>query len=187
MRGLPNHSRDRMPGVAYGPLLAVAAVGAVVSAAAAARQGQIQAGVAKQNATLAENNATIQATAGAQAQQQQGIKTGQEVGDQEAEQAAGGINTASASAQNVLAGTRQAGVLDQSNLRFSTGVGVQNDQQQAGQFKQQAANDSTGGYISAGSSILGGASSLGNSYLQFQKFGTPTAASMGLPNFGTNS
>ena len=153
------------------PLLAASVVGTAVSAAGSYRAAQYQAGVMKQNAQVATNNAMIASTDGEMQQRQQGMKTAQEVGQQTAAIAGSGVNTNSASSQTFLAGTRTAGVMDQSMLRFNqagqvAGYDTQSAQQQSGASAMAAAAP-----INAFGTILGGASSVGNQWAMYQKYG----------------
>lgn len=188
MRGLPSHCGDRFQGICYGPaavgtgLIGSGLAGGAISAAGSYASANYQAGVMKQNAVIAGQNAQIAGQQGQFAQYQQGLKTGQEVGQQTASFAGAGINTQSAGAQNVIAGTRTAGVQDQSMLRFNTEAQVQNDNTQASQDKAQAAALSMAAPINAFSTILGSASSVGNQWLMYQKFGTPTTGKNGVVN-----
>ena len=152
-------------------VLAVGAVGTALSATESYKQSQYQAGVMRQNAQIAKNNAQIASIEGQQQQQQQGMRTAQEVGQQTAAFAGSGINTQSASAQNVIAGTRAAGISDQSMLRFNQQAEVQGYDTQAAQDLSSAKALSAAAPISAFGTILGGASSLGNQWAMYQKFG----------------
>jgi hypothetical protein len=162
------------------PLLATSLVGGAVSAVGSYSSAMYQAGVMKQNAAVAQQNAAIAGMQGQQQQYQQGLKTGQEVGQQVAGFSADGINTQSAGAQNVISGTQKAGVQDQSMLRFNTAAQVQNFDTQASQDKAQAAALTAAAPINAFGTILGSASSIGNQYLMYQKFGTPTLKGLGI-------
>ncbi len=172
MNGLPRHCADRMPGVCFGPLLLGAmVVGTAAAAVGSYSQAQFQAGVMKQNAKIATQNAGIAATQGQQQEYEQSLKTRAEVGQQKATQAAN--NVTGPSAANVVAGTQQAGELDQSNLKFNTMAQINNYNTQSQQDMTQSNSLKTAAPINAFSTILGGASSLGSTWLKFQQFGSP--------------
>lgn len=158
-----------------GTAVAVAGVAATaVSAVGSYESAQYQAGVMRQNAQVAANNAKIASAEGQVQQTQQGMRTAQEVGDQTAAIAASGINTQSASSQNVIAGTRKAGTTDQSMLRLNQAAQVQNYGVQQAQDLASAQGTSTAGTIGALGTIIGGASSVGNQWAMYQKFGVNT-------------
>ena len=64
------------------PLLAASVIGTAVLAAGSYRAAQYQAGVMKQNAQVATNNAMIAENRGRDAAAPEGMKTAQEVGQQ---------------------------------------------------------------------------------------------------------
>ncbi len=155
-------------------VLVAGAASAAVSAYGSYKSAQFQAGVMRQNATIAKQNANIAATQGSYAQYQQGLRTGQEVGLQKAAFAGGNINTQSAGAQNVISGTQKAGVADQSMLHFNSLAAADNYNTQAQQASAQSKAISAAAPINAFGTLLGGASTVGNQWKMYQKFGVST-------------
>lgn len=165
--------------------LAVAAAGAGVgaysaisSADAAQKQADYQGQVAANNATIADQNAKSAVAAGNAQAEQQRMKTNAIIGAQVAGQASSGLDTGSGSPLDVRTSTKELGELDVLTIRNNAARQAYGYQSQSTSFAAQAgldratgANAATAGQIGAVSSILGGASSLGTKFNDFQKSG----------------
>ncbi len=151
------------------PITTVA--GAGMSAYSQYQSAQYNAAVARNNQTIANQNAKIALQQGQQAEQAQRIKTGSMIGAIEAQQAASGVQTNSGSALNVRSSAAETGELDALTIRYNADLQAQNLKYQASQFGAQAALDESQGMWGVASSILGGASSVSDKWLKYQDIG----------------
>lgn len=179
-----------MPGVAYGPVAAIAAVAASVigagvtaysaeaSGAAQSKAASYQAQVALNNQQTANNNAAAATAAGAAQEQQNAMKTRAEVGAQLAEQASSGLDVNSGSAVDVRKSTSMLGELSGLNIVNNAARQAYAYQTQSSNFGAQAQLDTmeassatAAGNIGAAGSIISGLGSAGSMYSQFQQTG----------------
>jgi hypothetical protein len=156
----------------------VGAVGAVQSGHAAQASADYSAQVAKNNATIADQNAQVAASAGvAQAGREQ-MAQSQRMGAIRAALASTGTDVGSGSALDVQTGQRTVDELDTMTVRnnaartqYGYRTAAMSDTAQAGLDTMQGRNAAAAGGIGAVSSILGGASSVGKQYSDFLKVG----------------
>lgn len=153
----------------------IGALGAIRSADASSSAASYNAEVAANNATIAQQNATWAGQAGEQQAAMQEQKTRATVGAIQASQAAGGVDVNSGSAVDVRSSAAQLGELDAITIRSNAarqayGYNVQaaGDTSQSQLDRFQASQDTTGGYINAGSTLLGGIGSATSQYSLFQ-------------------
>ncbi len=141
---------------------AVSAVGAIQQADAQAEQQRAAAQAAEYNATVARNNAVLANQQASEQQQAQLRKFGQVQGAAKAGIAQSGIGFAG-TADDLLSQNNLNNQLDLMTIAFqgenqSRGLLAQADQQkyQAQQARMNADNIQTGGYLSAGANLLSG-------------------------------
>jgi len=154
------------------------AVGAISSAGAQSAQANYQAQVARNNQQIAAQNAAYVAQQGAVRAQTEDMRNRQILGAIGAAQAASGVDIGTGTPVQVRRGAEQVG-------RFNTESIYQQDllrsigyTEQSQAYGAQAAADAaaarsarTAGYIGAGSSLLGGASSFAAKWARFQDIG----------------
>jgi hypothetical protein len=99
------------------------------------------------------------------------------VGGIVAQEGASGINPNTGSSLNVRASVAETGELDAETIRYNAQMQSRNAiiqgmsyNAQAGLLQQQAGYDTTAGMIGTGSSLLGGASSVSNKWLTYQRW-----------------
>lgn len=169
------------------PFIAVAAtvigtgvsiMGAMNQASATKDAANYQAQVAKNNQTIAEQNAAYARQAGQAETEAEGMKTAAIVGQAVAAQGASGIDPTTGSPADVIRGTRDVRRLDTLNVVNNAELRARGLETQATNFgaesglkKLEANNASTAGLYAAGSSLLGGASSVATKWQRFQTEG----------------
>lgn len=157
---------------------AVAAAGVALAAVSAISAGEAQksnldyqAQIANNNATIAQQNAAYAGAAGSEAATQQSLK-GAAIGARiKTAQAANGVDVNSGSAVNVQASQRESSQLDTEQVHqnallqaYGYKVAASNDQAQ-GALDEAGGNEAeTAGFLNAGSSLLGGASSISTKF-----------------------
>lgn len=160
----------------------VGAVGAEEQASATEKASNYQAQVAQNNEQIAKTQAQQTEAAGETAVEQQGLKTKAEVGAIEAGQAASNIDVNQGSAVDVRSSAEALGQLDALTIRsnaerqaYGYETAATSYQGQAGLEQMEASQAPVAGAISAGSSILGGATAAGNQYARYlQSSGSPS-------------
>lgn len=137
-------------------------------------QGMFQSKLAGYNAQLALQQAGQVTQAGNIAASEQLMKTGKEVGQITAAQAAGGVDVGRGSAKDVQAATEAAGQYDAATLRYnaaSRAYGLQqeymSDMMQKQADRMGAISSLVGGVMGAGNTFLGGATSMADKWLQY--------------------
>jgi cell wall-associated NlpC family hydrolase len=155
--------------VAYVAWAAVAA--AAVSAVAAVQQGQATSKMAKYNAQVMENQAVAERQKAALEEQRHRARTTKLLSTQRALIAKSGLDL-EGSPLLVMEDTAAQSELDSLLIRYNGEMGANRAQSQAGLDRMRASSASTGGYLSAGASLLNGVSRMGSIY-------GPTAASSG--------
>ncbi len=163
----------------------VGAVGALNSGSANSDSAMYQAAVARNNSTVAEQNAQYALEAGKRQESAQRQKTAQMIGAQRANMAANGIDIGSGSALNLQADSRLVGEMDALTIRNNAERQAYNYRVQAGDFTansglltQQASNARRAGNTNAFTSIVGGASSVADKWLKWRN---PTSSSLPPP------
>jgi hypothetical protein len=174
-----------MSGYMAAASLAMAAVGTASSAIGQAQQGAASAGMANYQAQVARNNQMV-AEWNAQRALQQGqvdeqnqrFKTAAVLGSQRAALASQGGDVNSGSPLDIQADTARAGEYDAQTIgnnaalkAYGYRVQATNNAADAGRYDLQAADTMANLPYSVGSSLLGGASSLGAKYLDYKKQG----------------
>jgi len=156
----------------------VSMLGGYESSRAQAAYANYQAQVARNNAIIEQQNAELAIRQGQVAEEQQYQQTGQRMGAIVAQQAASGVNPNSGSALDVRTSTAEMGELNALTVRYNSQlqarnamIGAMSYGAQAGLLQSQAGFDTTAGYLNMGSSLLGGAGSVANRWLQYNQQG----------------
>jgi hypothetical protein len=165
----------------------IGAIGAMQQGQAQAAAANYQAQVARNSQQVAEQNARYAIQAGQSRAQTEDIRTGAVVGQQAAAQAASGIDITTGSPVDVRESTRQMGRLSSLNIMQNANLQAYGYRTQATGFGAQAGLDTAqagfakqAGFIGAGTSLLGGASSFADKWLSYQlKTGSGGAGSIG--------
>ena len=187
---------DPFTAVALGATIAggaTAAFGSLMGGEAQKSMYQYQAGIARMNNQIAQQNANYAVQKGEMQAERSGMKTAQEIGQIRAGQAASGLDVNRGSTVNVRTSQQEVGDYDQAILRSNAareayGYKVQGlmDTSQAtldefaGKYSKEA------GQIGAVSSILGAAGSVSSKWTQGQQVGLFGSAVPGY-NSGSNS
>lgn len=157
---------------------ATAAYGSEMQAQASQKSMNYQAQVAKNNATIDEQNAQATEQAGAQAAQAEGMKTAAQAGAVRAAVAANGLNPDAGSGEDLKQSVQTLGETDLIQIRnqtaraaFSQRVGGMSDAAQAQLDSSGAANAGAAGGINAANSLLSGGSSVSDKWFTYQKAG----------------
>ena len=135
-----------------------------------------QAEVAANNATIAQEQASIAIQNGQRSEQTQDLKTDQVYGAQRAAMAANGVDLGEGSANEVLTttkfmGTRDALTIHDNTLRTAWGYQVQKQNLLDSSAADKAVGDSINPLFSAATSLLGSASSVAATNYNFGKAG----------------
>lgn len=139
-----------------------------------------KAAVAKQNATIAKNNAAYAAWEGGKAAEKQGIADQFKLGQIVTGQAAGNVDIHSGSAAQVQAS--QAGIASENQMMIRSNasrkaygyeVEATNMLNEAKMDKAAGSNALVSGALNAGGSLIGSASSVSDKWLKFGKEGVP--------------
>jgi hypothetical protein len=156
----------------------VGAIGAIQQGNAAAASANYQAQVAKNNQTIAEQNATYSRQAGQAETEAEGMKTASIVGAAVAGQGAAGVDPTTGSPADVVRGTRETRRLDTLNIVQNAELRARGFDIQGSNFGAQshldrltASNAQTAGLYGAGASLLGGASSVATKWQKYQTEG----------------
>lgn len=128
-----------------------------------------QAQVARNNQIVANQNASIALQQGQTQEEAQRIKTGEMMGGIVANQAASGVNPNEGSALNVRSSAAETGELDALTIRYNSNLQARNLQYQGAQYGAQAQLYSSQAGWDVANSILGGASSVSNKWLQYNQ------------------
>lgn len=157
---------------------AVSAMGAIESADAQQKQANYQAQVARNNQTIASQNADAATQAGAVQEQNQRFKNAEQMGTIRATLAANGGDIGSGSALDIQSDAARLGEVDALTIRNNAARNAYGYQAQGANFGADAGLDvargkqaQTAGTMGAASSILGSASQFGNQYANFSKSG----------------
>jgi hypothetical protein len=132
-----------------------------------------QAQVARNNQIVANQNAHLALQQGQVQEQAQNIKTGEMGAAIVAGEAASGVNPNEGSALNVRSSAAETGELDALTIRYNSNIAARNLQYQGSQYGAAASLATAQGSWDIGNSILGGASSVSNKWLQYQNWGIP--------------
>lgn len=166
--------------------MGAAAVGGIASAFGAIQQGKAQASQLKFQAAQNRNNAIVARRQsddaikrGEVAEEAQRRNTQQIIAKQRVGFAARGIDLGSDNVVETLADSAQFGELDALTVRSNYAREAYGYQVQASNYSASADNDllgaknaKTASYITAGTSLLSGASSVAGSYADYKRLGT---------------
>jgi hypothetical protein len=168
----------------------VGAMGSIQQGQATAAASNYQAQVAKNNAITAEQNAAYATQAGTAKAQSQDFQTAAVVGAEQAGQGASGIDLTTGSPRAVREGTHQMGRLGTLNIVQDANLTAYGYRTQGTSFTAQSQLDtsqagfaSQAGFLGAGTSLLGGASSFADKWSSYQLRG----ALPGVGSTGTSS
>jgi len=150
------------------------AAGAYQAAAAQKMAYQYQAGIARQNAALADQSARTALETGAAQVQASEAKTTSLLGQQKAGFGAAGVATNEGSALDVLAGTKQAGIVDAMRIEDTASRDAWARRVQGANYRQEGAlMDTTAAGIKpemAGiTSLIGGATQVAGSWYRYRR------------------
>lgn len=158
------------------------ASGAMKTGAAAKQMGMYQAGIAKLNADISRQNAAYAQFAGDIQARQYGMGARARMGEILAGQSASGLDVGSGSAKDVRASAKLVSDMDMAQIRANAAKTAYDYEIQAQSHEVEAAGQMMGanvsaqaGRINAMTSILGGASSVADKWLAYNRVsGTPS-------------
>lgn len=153
------------------PALAIA--GAGISAVGSIESGLYAGQVAKNNSTIATQNANYAREAGSEQATAQSIKGAAEGARIKTAQAANGVDVNSGSAVDVQEGQRETSRLDAETVLNNADLSAYGYTTQANNFDAQSQQDVAGGIFDAAGTLLGSASSIGG------KWNTPVSSGVG--------
>lgn len=149
------------------------------SAAASSQMGMFQAGIAIQNAKIAEQNAQYASMEGEQSAAKYGMGAAQRQGEIITAQSGSGLSVRSGSNKDVQDSNMVVSSMDMAQIRQNAAKTAFDYKTQAGAYSMQAVGDLMGAQNSAAAgktnvmtSIIGGASSVADKWLQASKVGT---------------
>lgn len=152
------------------PMMAMQAAGSAMQAFGQVAGGFRQNSQDQQNAAIAEQNAQTAGLQGGVKQYAAGLRTANEVGTQKVDFAANNVTEGSPSAQNVIAGTRKAGEMNQSALQFTTANQVNDQNYQASSDKAAGSAAEIGGFIGAAGTLMGSAANYQSNQMLMSRF-----------------
>src|SRR6185437_3933854 len=141
--------------------LALGALGAGASALGTFEQGQYSAEVARNNATIANQNAAYAREAGQEQAAITSMKGAEEGARVKAAIAANNVDVDTGSAVDVESGEREVNKLNTDTVLNNADLQAYGYRAQAVNFQAQAQQDEIGGDLGAAGSLLSNASSLG--------------------------
>lgn len=157
---------------------AVGAMGASNQAKSMSAMSGYQAGVARNNQIIAEQNAQHALESGATAAENQSMKTAATLGEQKATQAASGLDVNSGSPLDVRKSTASLGWLDAMTILSNAGEKAAAYRAQKLNFESEeqldlmkAKNYDTAGKYAVASSLLGSATSVSDKWLSYKTRG----------------
>jgi hypothetical protein len=156
----------------------LSAVGSLVSGIGGMESADYQAQVARNNALIAEQNATRAVQSGDVQATNQGLRSRAQLGTIKASQAGNNIDVNSGSAVDVQSSARQLGMLDALTIRNNAANQAYGYKVQAVSDKAQAQLDQMQGQTALESSLLGGASSLAGGYAKQGMYGASNEANV---------
>lgn len=144
----------------------VGAAGAIMQGQAAANAANYRAAVASQQAKRARQVGEVQAQA-------QAMKTASTLGQQTAGQAASGVRVDVGSPVDIRSSAASLGRLDEQTLRSSAADKAWAYKSEAALQRSTANNAETASFLQAGTSILGGITSVSDKWLSYRRFDVP--------------
>lgn len=153
---------------------AVSAIGAISSGQAQAQQANYAAQVARNNATIANQNARYAMEAGQAKTEDEGLRASARLASVRAGIAAGGLDPNTGSAADVQTSDRSIGYLDTVRTQQQAALNAYGYRTQSTNFTAEAGldtaragADTTAGEIGAAGDLLSGASSVGDKYIKY--------------------
>ena len=153
----------------------VSAIGGMKQGAAASSAAKYQAQVARNNATIAQQNAEYASQAGETAAQAQDFKARSALGSIRAAQSASGLSLASPSLQDAYEGSAQIYRLDTANIVQNAALRARAYEAQGTEYmaeadlqERKASDSQSAGLLSAGGSLLSGASSFADKWARYK-------------------
>lgn len=178
--------------MAFAPIigLALSAVSTVAGVMGSIQQGKAasdaanyQAQVAKNNATIATQNAEYASAAGESKAQSQDFKNRALAGQIESSQAASGLDLSSPTLRDVRDASGQIGRLDTANVMADAMLQARAQQARASNYEaevglrqMEASNATTAGYTKAFGSLLSGGASFADKWSRYQSPASGTLA-----------
>jgi hypothetical protein len=152
--------------------------GSIIGGRAQGASASYASQVARNNAIVAEQNAQYAITVGEGQAVQQGMKTGALIGTQKAKQGASGVDVNMGSPAAVRESTAELGRFDELTILSNAmqkahafRTQAMNFEAEAGLHSQRASYARTAGMIEGFSSLIGGASSVSDKWLHYQRVG----------------
>ncbi len=142
--------------------------GAVMQGYSQSQAANYNAQVARNNQIIAQQNANLALQQGQVAEQAQQQKTAQMIGGLEAQEGASGVELSSGSPLSVRSSAAETGELDALTIRYNAQLQARNYMTQASSFGAQAGLYSAQSNWAVANSILGGASSVSDKWLNYQ-------------------
>ena len=134
--------------------------------------------MAKNNAQIAQQNATYAIEAGKSKQQQEGLKSAEELGQVKTALAANNVDVNTGSAKEVEVGQREKGALSQETIANNAELQAYGYESQATGFEAQAGlEQATAAEAPLGAAIGAGGSLLSNASALSLKWNPPSGAS----------
>ncbi|MGC8495052.1 MAG: hypothetical protein ACP5SH_25320 [Syntrophobacteraceae bacterium] len=159
--------------------IATGIAGTVMQSQASAQSADYMAQVANNNSLIARQNANMALEQGQIKEETEREQTGAQIGRERASFAAMGVDPNSGSALDVRSSTAELGELDARTIKYNTQVQAWNDLNQANAYGAQSQLYSAQSGFDTVNSILGGASSVSNKWLNWQMYGGSAGANGG--------
>jgi hypothetical protein len=154
-----------------GASIVTGVVGTVMQGEAAAQSADYMAQVARNNQLIAQQNANMALEQGTIKEEAQREQAGAQIGRIRSAYGAMGVEPNSGSALDVRSSAAETGELNAQTIRYNAGVQAWNDINQANSYGAQSQlYQSQEGWDVAGS-ILGGASTVSNKWMNWQLMG----------------
>ncbi|MDR3555921.1 MAG: hypothetical protein P4L55_14280 [Syntrophobacteraceae bacterium] len=154
-----------------GASIVTGVAGTVMQGEAAAQSADYMAQVARNNQLIAQQNANMALEQGTIKEEAQREQTGAQIGRIRSAYGAMGVEPNSGSALDVRSSAAEMGELNAQTIRYNAGVQAWNDKNQANSYGAQSQlYQSQEGWDVAGS-ILGGASTVSNKWMNWQLMG----------------
>ena len=159
--------------------IATGVAGTLMQGAASAQSADYMAQVANNNNRIAQQNANMALEQGQIKEEAEREQTGAQIGRERASFGAMGVDPNSGSALDVRTSTAELGELNAQTIKYNTHVQAWNDINQAEAYGAQSRLYSAQAGFDTVNSILGGASSVSNKWLNWQMYGGSVGANGG--------
>lgn len=151
--------------------IATGVVGSVMKGEAQAASADYMAQVARNNQIIAQQNTKLALEQGQVKEEAEREQTGAQIGRMRAAFGANGVDPNSGSALEVRSSAAELGELNADTIRYNAHLQAWNDMTQAQSYGAQGQLYSSQEGFDAMNSILGGASTVSNKWLQWQMYG----------------